>query len=106
MGENPEDLGEYRPMQLTQWGGTGTGFYRNAHAFLHDDFRVAGKDYGAAVKITAQKHTVMIAPLNNRTLYCKNLAGGWEKQDGEKLYRQGEDIRIDKSGPYFRLVDQ
>ena len=106
LGADRKDLEEYVPMQLNQWKGVRSGFYRNARAFVHDDFRVSGKNFGAAVKITAEKNCIKIVPLGGRTIYCMNFLGNWKKQEDEQPYRSGDEVRIGDSGPYFRLIDK
>ncbi len=97
-----DELDEQSPQPLKQWKGVGSGFYRNARAFLHADFRISGKSQGALVGLSAEKNKIVITGTN---LFRENLDGDWESIEtlGQRS-RPGDVYRIGENGPYFRIA--
>lgn len=92
------------PQPVRQWRGVGIGFYRDAHAFLHSDFRISGKSRGAIGKLSATKQGVWITPAAN-TIFREVQPAEWEEisHDG-RMARATVVYRIGESGPFFRLT--
>jgi hypothetical protein len=96
-----EDLDEHTPQPIKQWKGVGIGFYQNARAFLHRDYRISGKSQGALASLYAKKGKTWA---KGNMLYRETLDGEWElvAQNGRKV-RSGDIFRISKTGPFFRI---
>lgn len=107
MGADEAELEEFVPMQLKRMPKVGIGFYRNARAYIFDDFRVSGKGRGASIKITAHKNSnIIIEAINGRVLQKKNIHQEWESIDSEGILRTGEILRVGSGGLYFKLLDK
>jgi len=96
-----EDLDEQTPQPIKQWRGVGIGFYQNAKAFLHPDYRISGKPQGALAGLYAEKRGTRVKGNN---IYRETLDGEWEivAPDGRKV-RPGDIFRIGENGPFFRI---
>jgi len=105
MGADMEELDEFIPMQLKRMPKVGIGFYRNAQAFIHDDFRVTGKGKGASVRVKAEKSEIIISAVSGRVIQHVNMQQEWEKIDEDQSLRTGEVLRIRDTGLYFKLLD-
>lgn len=97
-----EDL-DNQPQPISQWSGVGIGFYRDAHAFLHPDFRISGKTRGAFVVLKATAGGVWVAPIG--TTLCREI----ELSEWEEIAEPGRDARttvvyrVGERGPFFRI---
>jgi hypothetical protein len=99
-----DDLDSYPPNQVRGWRGVGIGFYRDARAYLHPDFRLTGRAGGALAVLRAQRMATWVAPQKGLVLSRESYDGSWEPvaETGEAA-RLGEVYRIGESGPFFRL---
>ena len=75
---NREELDEQSPQPVKQWKGVGIGFYRNARAYLHPDYRLSGKSSGALACLSAERGSNRVIPGNGTTLFRETLDGEWE----------------------------
>lgn len=99
-----EDLDEQSPQPVRQWSGVGIGFYRDARAFLHPDFRLSGKSPGALASLHAEKSGVRVRPGRSQALHRETLDGDWENVAAQgKKTRAGDVYRVGDNGPYFRI---
>ncbi|MCP4702884.1 MAG: hypothetical protein GY862_39390 [Gammaproteobacteria bacterium] len=99
-----EDLDEHTAQPVKQWKGVGIGFYRNARAFLHADFRLSGKARGALACLQAERGGARAMP-EKSALFKETLDGDWEAvaASGQKA-RPGDIYKIGDKGPYFRIT--
>lgn len=99
------ELDEQSPQPVKQWSGVRIGFYRNARAFLHPDFRLSGKPQGAVACLYAERGGARVAPGRGLSLSRETLEGDWESvaADGRRA-RAGDVFRIGDRGPYFRIT--
>ncbi|MCP4702885.1 MAG: VWA domain-containing protein [Gammaproteobacteria bacterium] len=99
-----EELEEHFPLPVNQWKGVHIGFFRNARAFLHADYRLSGKAQGALACLYAEKGGCRAASGKGGALYRETLDGDWENvaQEGRRA-RPGDIFRISERGPYFRI---
>ncbi|MCB2262778.1 MAG: hypothetical protein LGR52_07560 [Candidatus Thiosymbion ectosymbiont of Robbea hypermnestra] len=98
------DIDEYPPQAIRTWRGTGIGFYRNARAFLHPNFRLDGKVQGALAVLRAEGNRTRVDGLGGQPLYRESATSDWDQvPQGGELARPGEVYRIGESGPFFRL---
>jgi hypothetical protein len=106
-GPDREDLEEQSPQPLRQWRGVGIGFYRNARAFLHPDFRLSGNARGAVAGLEALAGGTRVIPAKGATLQREALDGGWEPVAPEgRTGHAGDVYRVGDRGPYFRLTSR
>jgi len=98
------ELDEQTPQPVSQWKGVGIGFYRNARAFLHSNFRLSGNPRGALAGLHAEAAGTRIRPGRGVSLFRETLDGDWETVDGEGRRARGGDVyRIGEGGPFFRI---
>jgi hypothetical protein len=98
------ELDEQTPQPVAQWKGVGIGFYRNARAFLHSNFRLSGNPGGALAGLFAEPAGTRVKPGRGSSLFRETLDGDWESVDGEGRRARGGDVyRIGESGPFFRI---
>lgn len=99
-----EDLDTYQPQSLRAWRGVGIGFYRDARAYLHPDYRLSGRAQGALAGLFAERLGTRVAPQRGLTLAREDFAGVFAPvpETGEPA-RLGEVYRIGDAGPFFRL---
>ena len=99
-----DELDEQSPQPVQQWRGVGIGFYRNARAFLHADFRLSGKAQGAVASLHAQRGGARVEPGKGQRLHRETLDGDWENvaESGRRI-RAGDVYRIGEAGPFFRI---
>lgn len=91
------------PQPVRQWRGVGIGFYRDAQAFLHPDFRISGKSNGSMGKLSARKEEVWVTPTSN-TLFREVQPTEWEQISPEgRAGRVTVVYRVGEFGPFFRL---
>lgn len=97
-----EDL-DTSPQPLSRWPGVGTGFYRDAKAFLHADFRISGKSKGALAMLKASKQGVWLVPLG-ASLFREIDLSEWEELSASgRLMRPAVYYRFSDRGPFFRV---
>jgi hypothetical protein len=99
------ELDEQSPQPIQQWQGVRIGFYRNARAFLHGDFRLSGTPQGALASLHAESQGARVVPGKGAGLARETLEGGWEEVPaaGRKV-RAGDVFRVGDRGPYFRIA--
>ena len=98
-----QDLDDQMPQPVSSWKGIGVGFYRNARAFLHADYRLSGKPQGALASLHADKGRSIVKARGTR-LFRETMDGEWEEvsADGRRA-SPGDVFRIGDKGPYFRI---
>jgi hypothetical protein len=102
-----QDLDEQTPQPLKQWRGVGIGFYRDARAFLHLDYRVTGRSDGAVGGLRALANGVLVLPVNGRSLCRETLEGDWDAVPPEgRRARAGDVYRVGERGPFFRIASE
>ena len=106
MGADLEELEEFVPMQLKRMPKVGIGFYRNAQAYIHDDFRVMGTGKSASVRLSADVSEARVQAINGRFLRRKNAYQEWERIEESTEFRSGEVIQVGDGGLYFKLLDR
>jgi hypothetical protein len=98
------EVEEQTPQPLTQWKGVGIGWYRDAQAFLHSNFRVNGERKGAVASLHAVVGGGMVQPTDT-ALFRETAGGEWEPVSAKGRRTSGSDIyRMGDNGPYFRVV--
>jgi hypothetical protein len=98
------ELDEQTPQPVVRWKGVGIGFYRNARAFLHSNYRLSGNASGALAGLFAEGAGTRVSPGRGHSLSRETLDGGWEAVDSEGRRTRGGDVyRIGDSGPFFRI---
>ncbi len=99
-----DELDEQSPLPIKQWKGIGSGFYRNARAFLHPDYRLSNKPLGALAALYAETGGTRVIGTSS-PLYRETLDGDWETviEQGRRT-RPGDIFRIGDNGPYFRIA--
>lgn|GEM_PF-1222432 len=101
-----DELDEQTPQPVKQWKGVRIGFYRDARAFLHPDFRLSGNPQGALAGLYAEKEGARVTPGRGLSLFRETLDGDWENvpaPEGRRA-RAGDIYRIGDRGPYFRIA--
>lgn len=99
-----EELEEHGAQPVRQWQGVGIGFYRNARAYLHSDFRLSGRPRGALASLHAEGRTARVSPGKGSTLFRETLDGDWESvPPAGRTGRAGDVYRVGDGGPYFSL---
>ena len=100
-----DELDEQTPQPVKQWKGVGIGFYRDARAFLHPDFRLSGNPQGAVASLHAEKGGTHVVPGRGMTLFRETLEADWESVPAEGRRARGGDVyRVSDRGPYFRIA--
>src|SRR3990172_7221747 len=82
-----KEIDEQTPQPIKQWKGVGIGFYRNARAFLHADFRISGKAQGALATLQAEKGGARVLP-SGMPLFRETIDGEWEDEIGRASCRE------------------
>jgi hypothetical protein len=102
-----EEIEEQSPQPVKQWRGVGIGFYRNARAHLHPDFRLSGNARGAVATLLALRGGTRVLPGKGVSLFREALDGGFEPvaPDG-RTAQQGDVYRVGERGPFFRLTSR
>jgi hypothetical protein len=101
---NLKELALQMPVPIKVWKGTGIGFYRDARAYLHPDYRVSGKKAGATLMLEAQRHGIKVHSTGGSPLFLHVSGDRWE--DLNPLIRPlapGDTVRVGQSGPCVRL---
>lgn len=97
------DLQSAQPVK--QWRGVGSGFCRNARAYLHADYRLNGKARGALAGLFAESGGVWVRAGSGFRLFRETLQGDWEELSASGCRcRSGDIFRIGATGPYFRIA--
>jgi hypothetical protein len=100
-----EDLDEQSPQPVRQWQGVGIGFYRNARAYLHPDYRLSGRPRGALAGIVAERGGNRVVPGAGAGLFRETLDGDFEAVPPQGVRcRAGDVFRVGGGGPYFRIA--
>jgi hypothetical protein len=98
------ELDEQTPQPVAQWKGVGIGFYRNARAFLHSNYRLSGDARGALAGLFAEGAGTRVAPGRGSSLFRETLDGDWETVEPAGRRARGGDVyRSGDSGPFFRI---
>jgi hypothetical protein len=99
-----DELDEQSPQPIAQWKGVGIGFYRNARAYLHPNYRLSGSPRGAVAAIHASESGTRVFPGKGSALFRETLDDGWEPVAvAGRPGRGGDVFRVNENGPYFRL---
>nr|VFK58066.1 MAG: hypothetical protein BECKUNK1418G_GA0071005_10021 [Candidatus Kentron sp. UNK]VFK68236.1 MAG: hypothetical protein BECKUNK1418H_GA0071006_10011 [Candidatus Kentron sp. UNK] len=102
-GPEWDDILDLQPQPVTQWKGTGIGFYRHARAYLHLDYRLSGRAAGALAVIRATSSGVMVATTGG-ALYRSSVSGDWDEVYGDGIrFSSGDVFRIGETGPFFSV---
>jgi hypothetical protein len=100
-----DELEEETPQPVRQWRGVGIGFYRDARAFLHPDFRLSGNPQGAVASLHAERSGTHVNPGRGMSLYRETLDSDWESVPAAgRRAHAGDVYRIGDRGPYFRIA--
>jgi hypothetical protein len=100
-----DELEEQTPQPVRQWRGVGIGFYRDARAFLHPDFRLSGNPQGALASLHAERSGTHVNPGRGMSLYRETLDSDWESVPAQgRRAHAGDVYRIGERGPYFRIA--
>jgi hypothetical protein len=100
-----DELEEQTAQPVRQWKGVGIGFYRDARAYLHSDFRLSGNAQGAIASLHAEKGGTQVMPGRGMALYRETLEADWEGVPAQGRRARGGDVyRVGDRGPYFRIA--
>lgn len=79
-----EDMNEgfFYPIKAER--GTGSGFYKDARAYICQDFRLSGKAKGALARLRASGKRVYLSPAHGMAVYRQNLEGEWDELPTEE----------------------
>jgi len=80
--EEDLDEGFFHPVRATR--GTGSGFYRDATAYICPDFRLSGKARGAIARLRAHGASVRIRPEGGGRIFRLTADGEWEALPAEE----------------------
>lgn len=98
------EVDDQTPQPVAQWSGTGIGWYRDARACLHSNFRLNGDPSGAMAVLIAIPGGTQVKPSNGNSLYRETIEGNWEPIPSEgRRTGGGEVYRVGDAGPFFRL---
>ncbi len=102
-----DDVDENPPLAIYTWRGVGIGFYRDARAYLHGDFRISGKSSGALASLHAEAAGTRVCAGKGMSLFRQDFGSRWEElpKEGE-MVRAGEIYRVGENGPYFRIASR
>jgi hypothetical protein len=99
-----DELDDQTPQPVRLWRGVGIGFYRDARACLHADFRVNGQVRGAVAILVAGPRRAVIVKAGSRALYREVGVDEWDPMPpAGRRTGQGEIYRVGETGPYFRI---
>jgi hypothetical protein len=73
-----EDMSEGFFHAIHAQPGTGSGFYRDARAYIRPDFRLSGAAKSALARLRADGMQVYMRPESGNTLYRQGFDGEWE----------------------------
>jgi len=96
-----EDIAEgfFHPIRAAR--GTGSGFYRDARAYIRADFSISGKSSGAIACLHAYANKARIKPVNGHTIYRQNVDGEWEEIPTEETAVRYGVLHKEKDGGLF-----
>lgn len=99
------EVDDQTPQPVAQWSGTGIGWYRDARACLHSNFRLNGNPSGAVAVLIAISGGTQVKPGAGSSLYRETLEGNWEPvlPEGRRA-GGGEVYRVGETGPFFRVT--
>jgi hypothetical protein len=99
-----EDLDEGFLQLVRTARGTGSGFYRDARAYIAPEFRVSGRRAGALVCLIAGRGGVLMRRLAGQAVLRRNPQGEWEALAEVELRPAfGELFRNEGGTLYFEL---
>lgn len=102
-----DELDEQTPQPVRQWKGVGIGFYRNARAYLHADFRLSGRPQGAVACLHAERGGPQVLPGRGAALWRETIDGDWDSVRAQgRRARAGDVYRVGEQGPFFRISVQ
>jgi hypothetical protein len=100
-----DDLDDQSPQPLAQWKGVGIGWYRDARAYLHPNFRVSGNSRGAISSLHAIAGGTQVRPGAGGNLSRETIDGDWEAVPATgRRGSSGEVFRVGDTGPYFKIM--
>ena len=102
---SPElDLSEGFPIRIRGRRGTGSGFYRDARAFLHENATISGRRRGAFAQLHANGNAVEIVPLSGFVVEMLTSEETWEQiPERKSTMRFGSSYRTGSGNLYFGL---
>src|SRR5262249_17920191 len=102
------DLDDQIPQPIKQWRDVGIGFYRDAWACLHPDFRISRKTRGALAMLKAAgKRSTVVLPANGHALFRQTTDGDWEQAPPRgRRVQIGDVYRVGEQGPHFRVTSR
>ena len=99
-----EDIEEGVFYTLRAQPGTGSGFYRDARAFISADFRLSGSSRGAIARLRAHGPGVLIEAAGGAPVFRQTADGEWEMLPaGESKVRFGTLYRDETGKIFFQL---
>ncbi|MCB2264243.1 MAG: hypothetical protein LGR52_15085 [Candidatus Thiosymbion ectosymbiont of Robbea hypermnestra] len=99
-----EDLDEGFFQLVRAAKGTGSGFYRNARAYIGADFRISGRREGAFVCLIADHGRLRIRVMPGQSILRRNPEDKWEPlTETDTLMHFGELYRNETGSLYFEL---
>lgn len=103
--QDPDDLEDQSPQPLAQWKGVGIGWYRDARAFLHSNYRVSSISRGAIASLHAVPGGTQARPGAAGCLWRETVDGEWESVPATgRRASSGEIFRVGDTGPYFKIM--
>ncbi len=98
------EIEEQSPQPITQWKGVGIGWYRDARAYLHGNFRISPKSAGALASLHAVRGGTRVDPAAGGLLYRETSDLEWEQvnQNGRRA-ATSDVFRVGERGPYFKI---
>jgi len=97
-----EDMSEgfFHPIRAQR--GTGSGFYRDARAYICQDFRISGRAGGALVRLRAEGKRVRLLPVG--MVLRQTVEGEWERLPAEEnAARVGTVYRNELGSLFFEV---
>jgi hypothetical protein len=99
-----EDLEDGFFLLLRAQKGSGIGFYRDARAYVREDYRVCGNPAGAVARLRADAGRVRIQPVRGAKVLWSNAEGQWEPlRADESTATLGTLYRSERGNLYFAL---
>ena len=100
-----EELYEQTPQPIAQWKGVGIGWYLDARAFLHPNFRLSGSQRGSLASLHALNGGFRIRPEGGTAVFRETVEGDWEALPLEgRRSTHGQAYRVADMGPYFLVT--
>jgi len=98
-----DEVEEQSLQPIAQWKGVGIGWYRDARAFLHSNYRVSSKPHGAVASLHAVVGGTEVRPGAALSLYRETIDGEWEPVPPAGRRSGSEVFRVGDGGPYFKV---